>query len=602
MRKLALTVLMMIVWVLSAAAQQKSQTIVYINGTKYYIHTLAAGDTLPKLAKVYGVDENAILDHNPAFKGKALTPNENLKIPVKAEPRREKLSKKKLRKTFHTHVVAQGETLYAISRRYEIPIPTLLEDNPDLDPLHLGLNQQILVRKKQIGTETEQDAMADWGQYNEQVNSVTDDSTYYHLVKKGETFYSISRHFGITTEELSRMNDGMRPEELKAGSMIRIVGDREDRIDVDALRDKARQDSLKKLKNGVPAVDFHALRSDETLKVALMLPIQIEGESNSNYMEFYQGFLSGLDSVKLNHGYSVDVTLYNTGRDPEQIQQILDAPEFEGTQLIIGPVYESGIYPVVRYAEQHQIPVVSPLAQMTTNSDVLFQMAPIPATKCDKIKDLLSGDKSVTLIYGSKTDKEFEEEILAAMGDYPYKTYRFVFERGETNLAPLMQNKDNNVFVVLAESEVEVDRILASLSSSYANLTARSFQIEPLKILGNARWNRYKNLDRATWFKTNLTFVTTYHARRDNAEVIAFDKSFLRTYGMLPTLYSYRGYDAAMIFVPAMYNDIEYDMSSKRYAPLGSTYLFRQGEGCATHVNFNWTRVNYNSDFTITTD
>ena len=115
-----------------------------------------------------------------------------------------------------------------------------------------------------------------------------------------------------------------------------------------------------------------------------------------------------------------------------------------------------------------------------------------------------------------------------------------------------------------------------------------------------ARWNRYNNLDRAIFFKDRVVFVSTYHAKRDSEAVKAFDSAYLRSFGMLPTLFSYRGYDTAMIFVPAMYGDIEYDLEDRRFTPLQTTYLFSQPEGRANHVNYNWTRVNYHKDFTIT--
>ena len=60
------------------------------------------------------------------------------------------------------------------------------------------------------------------------------------------------------------------------------------------------------------------------------------------------------------------------------------------------------------------------------------------------------------------------------------------------------------------------------------------------------------------------------------------------------------GYDTALIFAPAMYGDIEYDLEDHRYMPLQTTYLFSQPAGRANHVNGNWTRVNYHKDFTIT--
>ena len=44
---------------------EKSQTIVYINGAKYYVHNVRHGETLYSLAKTYGVAEQVIAAENP---------------------------------------------------------------------------------------------------------------------------------------------------------------------------------------------------------------------------------------------------------------------------------------------------------------------------------------------------------------------------------------------------------------------------------------------------------------------------------------------------------------------------------------------------------
>lgn len=101
---------------------------------------------------------------------------------------------------------------------------------------------------------------------------------------------------------------------------------------------------------------------------------------------------------------------------------------FAGTGLIVGPVYEEGLHPVILYAEEHDVPVVSPLASITgMNSDALFQMAPDPSHKWDKVADLVNGDKQVTLIYSDSTDKDFESEILALLGDSDYRKYTYTY-------------------------------------------------------------------------------------------------------------------------------------------------------------------------------
>lgn len=176
-------------------------------------------------------------------------------------------------------------------------------------------------------------------------------------------------------------------------------------------------------------VDFRPLGRGETLRVALMLPLAVHGVANANYLEFYQGFLLGLDSVK-RAGYSVHVDLFNTERNAETVRRIVEEDEaFRNADLVVGPVYEQPLEPVVRFAELRGIPVVSPLANITgIDSDVLFQMAPSPERKYDKAADLTDGSKQITLIYSDRTDREFEAEIRSLIGDREYRKHHYVYE------------------------------------------------------------------------------------------------------------------------------------------------------------------------------
>ena len=129
---------------------EKSQTVVYINGSKFYVHTVQAGQTLYSLAREYGVSEQVILEYNPEA-ADGLRTDQTLKIPFRAEAPADSRSERKLRRTFDTHSVSQGETLYAISRRYEISVATIIEDNPNLDPAQLRIGEKILIRKRAMG-------------------------------------------------------------------------------------------------------------------------------------------------------------------------------------------------------------------------------------------------------------------------------------------------------------------------------------------------------------------------------------------------------------------------------------------------------------------
>lgn len=609
---------MMILWVVAAFAIERSTTKVFINGTRYYIHTVADGETLYALAATYAVSEAVILEHNPALK-EGLKAGDRLRIPdlepaapvtKTTAPTRDAKATKRLKKTFAIHYVSAGETLFAIARMYEISVQTIIEDNPEIDPAHLAVDQQILIRKKQIGKSSEEESLAEWEAYNAQLNSVATQGEDYYVVQQGDTFYSLARRLGITQEQLSELNGGLQAADLKAGAIIKLP--EPERVAEEQTAAAQREADRRRLEK--VEVDFRAHCDCDPLRVALLLPMSTAGEPNANYIDFYEGFLLGLDSVRTRYGHSVDLHLYDTKRDTGYLHALIASDEdFARAQLIVGPVYEEEVRPVVAFSEQKvgPVPVISPLAHITrTQSDVLFQMAPDPMQKYAKATDLVAEGKRVTLIYTERTDKEFEAEMLQLLGDRPYEKYEYRYvhpsvklKEGEVNpsdLSPLLQNDEENLFIVMADNEIEVDRILAALASADTNLRARSLAQPDYRVLGNSRWNRYQNIDRTIFFKNRVIFFSTYHAKRDQQLILDFDRAYIRAFGSLPSLYSYRGYDAAMIFVTAMFNDIEYDLEDRRYAPLVTPYRFEQEESTHNHINTAWVRVNYHPDFTIT--
>ncbi|MBR3912334.1 MAG: penicillin-binding protein activator, partial [Alistipes sp.] len=361
-------------------------------------------------------------------------------------------------------------------------------------------------------------------------------------------------------------------------------------------------------------ITFQKLDAMQDLNIALMLPMNINSKPNASYVEFYQGFLLGLDEVKKTSNGNTKLTVYNTSHDQLKVQQIVGSTMFEGTNLIVGPVYEDELNPVLQYAHKNSVPVVSPLANISAvQSPALYQLSPAPEKKYEKIGNLLDGGRDIYLIYASSNDKEFEQEIIKELHGRPYAAYNYSFTDQKSTFKPrnaearaiesiddILKGEKPCLFIVLANAETDVDRILGTISSSKVALTDRSEPSAQYVVMGTSRWGRFNNIDHTSYFNNNVVMISTYHAKRDSKTVRDFDSRYIEAYGALPSLYAYRGYDTAMIFCAGMRGDIEYNMLDKRYTPLQTTYKFVRGNAGERYINQEWVRVNYNNDYTIT--
>lgn len=590
---------------------EKTPVIVFINGKKYYIHTVKSGDTLYSIAKAYEVSEAVIKECNPGA-ADGLKIDQTIKIPVPEKVQAEARAEKKRKREYLSHKIKAGETLYGIARDYNISVATLMEDNPDVNPQALNVGKSLWVRKAEIGSSSEQEAKEDMAEYADNLNKATDDGYIYHVVMPGETIYSLARRYGITENEFVAMNDV--DGGLKSGAVVRVPDpDRNAKEVAELAQAEATDQNQTEQNRGNVDVAFRSIPSSEPLDIALMLPLEVSSKPNASYVEFYQGFLLGLEHLKEEGRGAVNLTVYNTGHDQLKVKEIVDNGAFDATDLIVGPVYEDELKPVVDFAEKRGVPVVSPLANLSAvKSPVLYQLSPAPEKKYAKIGNLIDGGRDIYLIYASSNDSEFEREIIAELEGKSRYSYTYSYNQKSiftprdasspaiADMADVLKGERPCLFIVLANAETDVDRILATISSANTSIVERGTKSAQYVVLGTSRWGRFNNIDHTSFFNNNVVMISTYHAKRDSAAVRDFDSRYIKSYGTLPSLYSYRGYDAAVIFGAGMRSDIDYRMLDKRYVPLQTEYKFLQSGENGLYVNQEWMRVNYNSNYTIT--
>lgn len=104
--------------------------------------------------------------------------------------------------SFIIHQVDEQETLYGISRRYNVSLSQIIESNKEADA---GLEVGQILRIPYIP-----------GNYK-----VVQKSNDYHKVVPGETLFSISRLYGLTIDEIKSQNQ-MTGNALSVGQQLKV--------------------------------------------------------------------------------------------------------------------------------------------------------------------------------------------------------------------------------------------------------------------------------------------------------------------------------------------------------------------------------------------
>lgn len=160
-------------------------------------YVVQKGDTLFSIANAYNttVDEIANLNdlgNNTIYEGQVLLiPNSgssDVTIPD-AET---------------IYIVQKGDTLYSIAQRYNTT-PNAIIDKNNLISTTLSIGQQLVIPRDVESTGSDED--------------VVDTNTY--VVQRGDSLYSISRSYGVSIDDLRRLNN-LTSDVLTIGQILTI--------------------------------------------------------------------------------------------------------------------------------------------------------------------------------------------------------------------------------------------------------------------------------------------------------------------------------------------------------------------------------------------
>lgn len=167
-------------------------------------HVVKQGETLYSISRLYAVTINDISTWNnlgdaPLKIGQELIIAEPLTIPAdtKSEAKAETKAEAEPSNTIHT--VVAGESLYVLSRKYNVTVNELKSWN-NLNSNALSIGQQLRVTAPADQEVTNEDL-------EEEPAATFSGETTQHTVVSGESLYQISRKYGVTIKDIMEWNN-----------------------------------------------------------------------------------------------------------------------------------------------------------------------------------------------------------------------------------------------------------------------------------------------------------------------------------------------------------------------------------------------------------
>lgn len=589
--KLLRSIFVTLLLALSVAAHaiEPSGEVVTLNGKRYYVHSVEQGQTLYSIARTYNVTVDDILAANEGLTISTLRYDQTIYVPVVELSKREQKRLKREAKSASNealHTVQPGETVYSLSRRFGLSEEQFMAINNLSSSADLKAGMSVRTKVE----EAETDAAVAEQRPNAQ-HPQSEAATPLHPADTAR--YDAALYDAIRRQEAQALVDTTM---VDRETYAYLFGDEE------SLRDSVQPLDI----------EFLRLGDNNVLKAALVMPFHANSKVNPNAVDFYRGMLLAMEELKKG-GMSIELSVFDTENSVPRIKELLAYEDgLLDANIIFGPVYEDEVRHILPLAEDNHIPLITPFADMSDmSSPVLFQMQPAAEFRSDKLTQIFPEAEEVVYIYAATNDNSFVSDMRVLTDSLPSRSLNFVYNRqpllyrrnsdgtnGELiSDKSLLRSQSKKLFVIAADKDTDVDRILATLSSARIYNVERGLSVGDYVVAGNRRWMRMASLDHQLFFKNNVAFIVAHHAKRHEYVIRQFDAAYIRAYRMLPTIFAYRGYEAAMIFCRKMFTGLDASIFEETFCPLTTTYRFKFENGM--YSNSEWILEQYNRNFTI---
>lgn len=539
------------------------------------------------------------------------------------------ISKEKVRidgKICYSHIVLERQTLYSISKAYNVSIDDIYRFNPTLKETGLKKNGIILIPSADAieskSAEDHKKAEESAAQRRQEaLDSLTkaDDKApvaeprkvkrKIHTVKWFEDLDMIAQKYGVPVSALMKFNN-LETRKLSSRQKLQIPT-QDDINDMTAesiefvqteTTDSNTENADSTSTETVPDNEEVVYAGKNDIKAALLLPLKATGtSSHKGNMDFYSGVLLAVSDYS-EKGLDINLKVCDIAGNGLPPYNYINDCDF-----VIGPIAHNDMSKALEMSSETPV-FISPLDHRTYDlAKSHANMIQAPTSHSVQYRDLIewlekdtdASDRVIFITEKGTRQTEVSAQMQAAIdsSSISYRNFSYSILEGRDIMKPLMALMTPSAFnrvVIASESEAFVNDVVR-------NLNLISYQKYNVVLYAPAKVRNFETIDVDNIHSTNMHASLAYFINYDDARVKNFLMKYRALYNTEPSQFAFQGYDVASYFISMVnrYGDRWMEMLEKdEQKMLQSTFRFRKTEDNG-YVNNGVRRIVYGEGWSI---
>ncbi len=560
------------------AAYDKDEATTTITEQRIINHEVSRGETIYGICKTYNVESKQLFELNPDA-ANGIKEGMILKIPVTK-------TTKTTQTTFDGisenglvyHTIEKGESLYAISNKYNTSVENLLELNPGLSPDNYQAGTVIRIRPEEKKAEEIADA-----------TEVESSKYKQYKVQKNENLYSIARKNNISLDELEKANPGV--EQVKKGQIINLPDSKSISSDTQSEQTATPIESIYE--------DVHGKSESKEIRIAVMLPFMLTQESPSKqamlYTDFYKGFLLAVDSLR-NIGTPIHISTFDTADNLSTVKAILAKPELKEMNVIIAPDNEQHLAAIASFGKANNCNIFNVFAVKDTlyreNDHILQANIPHSMMYSKAIEGIVSKLSGATPVFladtNGKNDKEEFISTFKHLLDSKGIAYQEISYSKHLRGADLENLSKSGKYIFIPTSGSQ--NAFLNMASAVREFKESMNNPYDVRLFGYPEWTTFRGETLERMHSLNTTIYTRFYNEAESYRTKELEEKFKQWYGapmmsaipMQGTL----GFDSGMYIINALKkNHGDFNNHHYIYHGIQSGYDFHRPTAWSGQVN-----------------